>query len=456
MALRIVAESTPTADTLPGITKSSTCSRDVFSGPADALVAAGLVALDELQPQEGRPHGVTAFLPGGEPCPPSRRAWREPGFRVIRLLDDGSYRLEVTVCKEVQAWRRKQKAAAEHEAEQERINKEVAEYGHKYRNWVLRHDFSGRAETWEGTKGQLQAIGIGVGLQYPGEPGAPEYVYCKCPLGFDVRIYLPQYERAKAAAGIYLAQSFYKSSAEESKHYVPYAPGVLLEVWADGWTDRDFFVGSAEALVAANLVPSVRLFPGQPGTNKCQASYRKDWTPSTTSGRQDDWAATICKRGKGRFIVEVPVSNAEFKRRKAARDERKEEEEKTEAALAKERRELRQLAIGGNKTVEEFRAERMEEVAFDLKVLWRQVFERADGALRFDIPEDSELMEELADAFQTIRDAVQSAEVTVDKQLESELNKRLKLTAARNDKGLQSLLGKATHLRLVHSSPEAR
>src|SRR6185369_3846695 len=150
MALKIVAESTSAAGALPGITKSATCSRDLFSGPADALVAAGLVTQDELRPQPGRPQGVTAFLPGGEPCPPTRRAWREPGFRVIRQLDDGTYCLEVTAPKEVQAWRRKEDA-------EKRINKELAEHGHEYRNWTLRHDFNGRAETWEGTKGQLQA-----------------------------------------------------------------------------------------------------------------------------------------------------------------------------------------------------------------------------------------------------------------------------------------------------------
>ena len=454
MALKIVAESSSAPDTLPGISKSSSCSRDVFTGTAEALVAAGFIIRDELKPQKGRPDGCTAFLADGEHCPPSRRAWREPGFRFIKRHDDGTYRLEVTVSKGMQAWRRKQEAAAKHEAEQERINKELAESGHKYREWTLRHDFSGGAESWEGTKGQLQAVGIGVGLQFPGEPGASEKLHCKCPLGFDVRIYLPTYHRAKCAAGIYMAQSCYISDSEEPKHYVAHAPGVLLEVWADAWTDRDFYVGTAEALVAANLVPSVSLFPGKPGMNKCQASYRKDWTPSTTSYGQG-WAATIRKRGsKGQFIAEVPVSKAEFERRKATSKELEEQKRRTEAVLAEERRKLRQLAVGNGMTVEEFRIERARSAEVWLNMLWRDVFTSQDGVLRFDIPEDSDLSDELAKAFQTIRDAMQTANVTKDKRLEAEVQKRLQLTAARNDKGVQSLLHGAKHLRLVHSSPE--
>ncbi|NPC57857.1 hypothetical protein [Caenimonas soli] len=438
------------------MTKTSSRARDVFTGTADALVAAGLITPGELKPQKGRPDGCTAFLAGGEPCPPSRRAWREPGYRAIRLLDDGTYRLEVTVSKEVQAWRRKQAAAAEHEAEQDRINKEVAEEGHKYRNWALRHDFGGYAETWEGTKAQLQAHGIGVGLKFPGEPGAPEELQCKCPLGFAVRVFRSSCDRAKTAAGIYIAQSFYLPRCKEPKQYVAHAPGVMREVsTAAGWLSSDLYYGTANALIAAGLVPDFDLFPGQPGRNKVQASYRKDWTPATTSNGQE-WGATICKRGKGgQYSVEVPVSQEEEQRRRSLRKSRDDENQQKERAIADERRKLRQLANGTEMSVEKFR----ENCAWATEV-WigelRRVFAKADGVLRFDIPEDSELSDELAEAFQTIREAVQTADVTHDKKLEAEVHKRLKLTAAQNDKGLQSLLHSTKHLRLVHSAPDGQ
>lgn len=440
----------------PNVTKTSSRARDVFTGTAEALIAAGLITPGELKPQKGRPDGCTAFLAGGEPCPPSRRAWREPGYRAIRVLDDGTYRLEVTVSKEVQAWRRKQEEAAEHEAEQERINKEVAENGHKYRNWTLRHEFSGSSETWEGTKAQLQAQGIGVGLAFPGEPGGPEELRCKCPLGFGVRVYLSCYDRAKAAAGVYMAQSFYLPRCDEPKQYAAHAPGVLREVWTPaGWFNSDHYSGTADALIAAGLVPDFNLFPGQPGRNKVQASYRRDWTPATTANGQD-WGATIYKRGKGgQYTVEVPVSQEEEQRRGSLWQTCDDENKQKERAIADERRKLRQLASGTEMSVEKFRAKCAWAAEMWIGELQR-VFAKADGVLRFDIPEDSELSDELAEAFQTIREAVQTADVTRDKKLEAEVHKRLKLTAAQNDKGLQSLLHSAKHLRLVHSAPDGQ
>lgn len=455
MALSIVSQ-TPeaAAESLPGITKSSRWSCDVFTGTADALIAAGLITAKQLQPQKGRTPGYTAFLANGEMCPIHLRTWREPGFKAIREQRDGTYSVEVTVAKDVQAWRRRAENAAKHEAEQVRINEELAKGGSQYRNWKLRQDFGGCAETWEGTKAQLQAAGLGVGMTFPGEPGAPEYVYARCPLGFEFRIHLPDYNAAQAAAGIYTAHSWYVSRADSPKQFEPVAPGVTREVWTpQGWLSSDFYYGTAAALVAAAIVRDLTLFPGQLRTNKMQASYRQDWTPMTTANGQP-WGATIRKRGKsGQFTVEVPVAKAEEERREQVRKDREEEKKKQEQVLAAERKQLRQ-GVTLEQSMDDFRNERAETAEFSLRLLWQAVFVKADGALSFDLPEGSELWDDLADAFQTIRDAVQDADIIRDKKQVAAAQARLQLVAARGDKGLQAVLHDAKRLRLVRSAPD--
>lgn len=464
MALSIVADSS-SALAIPGVTKTTRWVCDVYRGTADALVAAGLMTLAQLQPQKGRRAGYTVFLPDGSPCPPTQRAWREPGYKTIFHVDDGSYIVEVTVPKEMQAWRRKAEKAAEHEREQQRMDKALAECGPEYRNWTLKHGYSGDAhggswqtsyEWWEGTKEQLLREGIGLGMVFPGEPGGPEELYCKCPLGFDVRVYLPgtSYAPVKAAARIYTAQSWYVPHVQAPKQYVHHAPGVLREVWTPaGWKNRDFYYGSAEALVGAGLVPFLALFPGQPGRNKMQASYRKDWTPATSSSH-NTFGAVIRARGKGSdFCLELAVSESEEKRRDEVCKQHEAEQSERAKVLAAERKQLRQ-GVQPEKTEEEFRESRVRLVELSLKLLWSEVFCKGDEAISFDIPEGSEPWDNLAEAFQTIRDTVAQADIRREKKLQAAAQTRLKLVAARNDKGLQSLLQDAKHLRLVHSAPD--
>lgn len=465
MALSIVAQAPAASESRPGIKQSSRWRCDIFSGSAEALIAAGLITQEQLAPQKGRRAGYTVFLPGGSPCSPEQRAWREPGYKTIFQADDGTCIVEVTVSKEMQAWRRKVERAAEHEREQQRIDAALAECGPQYRNWALRHGYTGDTsgcgswqtsyEWWEGTKDQLQREGIGVGLVFPGEPGGPKELYCKCPLGFDVRVYLPgSYALGKAAARIYTAQSWYVPRVKEPKQHVQHAAGVVREVWRpSGWRDRDFYYGTDAALVAAGLVPSLCFFPGQPGRNKMQASYRKDWTPATNSSHKN-FAAIIRRRGKGnQFCVAVPVSAAEENRRGEVCKQLEHEQSESAKTLATERKQLRQ-GVQPERTEEEFRAERAETAEVSLKLLWNTVFANADGALSFDLGEGTEVLNDLAEAFDTIRNAVQDADILRDKKHMAAARARLKLVAARKDEGLQSLLRSAQHLRLVRPTPD--
>lgn len=216
MATSIFPQNNPSTALLNGVLRSEGHYFDAFEGTTDALVKAGLVAPAELEPQERRAPGYTAFLPGGEPCPPGKGVWRTPGYRAIRLLEGGTIRLEITVSKEIQAERRAAKRAHEYEAEQARINEVLAQVGNDLRGMELRMECGSWGESWTGTKAQLQAAGLGVGMFFPGEPGAKKKVVCKCPLGFEFEI-TQHIDKFKAAAGLFAAYSKYEPQETKEK-----------------------------------------------------------------------------------------------------------------------------------------------------------------------------------------------------------------------------------------------
>ncbi|MGQ0727306.1 hypothetical protein [Acidovorax sp.] len=323
MAISIVTQSHSSKPTHEGLAWSKWLYFDAVDGTVAALVGARLITPAELEPQERRAPGYTAFLPGGKPCPPGKKAWRTPGYRAIRQREDGTIRLEITVSKEAQAERRAAKRAQEYEVEQARINDEIEQRGHLFRGWKLAQFFGSRGESWEGTKTQLQAAGLGVGMQYPGEPGAKKQAIFRCPLGFEFRVSLPL-DRAKAAAGIYLALS-------------DFAPGETQE----------------------------------------------------------------------------------------------------------QRREVRQAMNKSSKTNAEFREERAAFAELALKIIWREVFCKANGATRFDLPEDGAIYASLGEAFQAVRDAIKHAPIISDAQLEAALKAKVGVAAARNDSVLQAVFREA-------------
>lgn len=323
MANSIVTQGALPISPRSGVVRTEGHYFDAFEGTVTALVNAGFIASAQLEPQARRAHGYTAFLPSGEPCPPGKKAWHIPGYRAIRQREDGTIRLEITVSKEVQAERRAAKRAQEYEAEQAQINDDIEQRGHLFRGWELAQFVGSRGESWEGTKTQLQAAGLGVGMQYPGEPGAKKQALFRCPLGFEFRVSLPL-DRAKAAAGIYLALS-------------DFAPGETQE----------------------------------------------------------------------------------------------------------QRREVRQAMKKSSKSNAEFRAERADFAELALKLIWREVFCKADGAIRFDLPEEGTIYASLGEAFQAVRDAIKQAPIVSDAQLEAALRAKVGAAAARNDSVLQAVLREA-------------
>lgn len=337
MASSIVAESTSVKPYPESIARLEGSYFDAFEGTVVALVDAGLIAAHDLIPQAGRAPGCTAFLPSGEPCPPRKGVWRSPGYRTIRQREDGTIRLEITVSKQVQAARRAKLREQQHEAEQVRINRDIEERGHLFAGWQLKQNVGSRGETWEGTKAQLQAAGLGADVQYPGEPGAKQSIVCRCPLGAEFRIHLPSWDRAKAAAGIYQAVS-------------------------------DFAQGET----------------------------------------------------------------------------------------AEDRRQLRRAFGEPAKSSAAFRAECADFAELVIGFVWREVFCRTDGALRFDLPEGGATYASLGEAFQAVRDAVKHAPIVSDAKLQAALKAKVAAASARNDSALQALLREAMKPPLAEPSSDAR
>ena len=412
MAISIVADDSRQASPKPGIAKSSRWFCDIYEGTAECLIAGGVLAPTDLAAQEGRPAGTTVFLPSGAACPRTEKAWREPGYRTVRFLENGCYSVRVTVGKATQQWRKNAERRAEERRLQDFATAEMAKYSGNFPAPALQRKFDFGGETWEGTKAQLQAAGLACGTPYPGEAGAGNYRDCNCPLGFEFRIRAPRYDPAKAAAGIFVAHSLYVPKRADAKEFVAYTADVLREIWSPALSVcSDIYYGSAEALVAGNLVPALELFPGQPGVGKTRVAYLADMRRADP-GQFKKATLTIEKLGNlGRFRVDIPVSEAELERRRTARDAQYELLTVENARLCAERKAMRKVAEMRTETCERFfdEAARMAEVG--LSLLTKSLDDSCGSAFTFSGIKGSALERDLNNAFETIRRVMREAQI---------------------------------------------
>lgn len=183
----------------------------------------------------------------------------------------------------------------------------------------------------EGTKAQLQALGLGSGLPFPGEPGAPKRSMrvrdrrgykCEIRLGygdptgiFNARVYFPNWPERPA-----------REKSAEFPH-----PGVRKTLsWR--W---DSFKGSMTDLVAAGLALPNQ-FPGQPGMRKCCVTIFADGAvasgPPTANYRKrhEPGARWIQRISAHSFEICIVISHEEAERR---REKYREEEALWEQAL---------------------------------------------------------------------------------------------------------------------------
>lgn len=170
----------------------------------------------------------------------------------------------------------------------------------------LNYDHCDWGEAIRGTRTELQGLGIGVGLAFPGEEGGPKRkLNVIDPRGFKTSI-------AKNYHGGYTALIEFPGRGRDSS--------VALENFAPGITKRgegcyDFFVGTANALVDSGLILPGQL-PGQPGMRKTSVVVFADGSlpqgsphnPSVHADQPGD--KTITRKTKSTYQVRVRVSTA--------------------------------------------------------------------------------------------------------------------------------------------------
>lgn len=172
----------------------------------------------------------------------------------------------------------------------------------------------------EGTKEQLQALGLGAGLPYPGEACGPRYrLTTRDPRGYPVTIQHRTDDQ-------YTAQLTFphwpgRPHMGGDRDWHPVCGGVRRRECLRA----DEFHGSAPDLVAAGLVQPGH-FPGMPGMRKTRVTVFADGTllggaPTTNCWRaKDTGTRTIERRGASAYLVSVVASPDEVERRIAAHD----------------------------------------------------------------------------------------------------------------------------------------
>lgn len=165
-----------------------------------------------------------------------------------------------------------------------------------------------------GTKEQLQALGLGVGLSYPGEPGGKKKLKASDPRGYAAEISCSDHEDGTFTARI--------EFPERPRRPYPDLLPVLSGIRKREHYRFDEYVGTAEVLAAAGLV-CVEQLPGQPGMRRMRVTISPDGTiPSgaPTANHSEarlPGARRIERVGTRKYSVKINVPEEEQARRLA-------------------------------------------------------------------------------------------------------------------------------------------
>lgn len=169
----------------------------------------------------------------------------------------------------------------------------------------------------EGTKEQLQALGLGIGLAFPGEVGGPRFdLNVRDPRGYSVKISNRYHRDERYTAYVTFPNWPARPNAEE---WTPNANGVKKREYT--WFDE--FLGSAQALADAGLV-QVDQLPGKPGMRKVRVTILPDGTLPIGALTANHRAARlpgarwIERASASSYRVNVVVTEDERQRRRAA------------------------------------------------------------------------------------------------------------------------------------------
>jgi len=192
------------------------------------------------------------------------------------------------------------------------------------------HQFEAH-DTIVGTKDQLQALGLGVGLEYP--VNEKQKLRTTDPRGHGVLI-------KKRSQGLFYAYVNFQNwpappdKANKLTPREPFAAGVLIDR-SHCWCDK--FTGTAEDLISAGLIREDQLpakfrvtIPTDGGPNWQGSKCRSDKPGSLVISR----ASPTSKR----YTVSITVSDDESARRRAASDAAEEAWKKAVRALPRPER----------------------------------------------------------------------------------------------------------------------
>jgi hypothetical protein len=172
-----------------------------------------------------------------------------------------------------------------------------------------------------GTKELLQKIGIGAGMAFPGEDAGPKKKFTTTdPRGFSCTVSDAGYR----GRGIFSARIEFpgRERVFGVSDWNYFAPGVQRKAFF--WTDD--FVGSADDLVSAGLVPA-GYFPGLPGMRKSVVTILPNGclpqgapTASLSCNERGPGTKSIKRVSTKKFCVEItiPLELADQRREAAA------------------------------------------------------------------------------------------------------------------------------------------
>ncbi len=119
-----------------------------------------------------------------------------------------------------------------------------------------------------GTKEQIQAFGIAIGLAFPGEPNGPKrQLSVRDPRGFEVKITKTRWGDMPFEADIAYPNMPKRPAARECSPF----PGVRKR--EEHWYDE--FTGTPDCLIAAGLLRAAHL-PGAPGMRRTRVTVLAD------------------------------------------------------------------------------------------------------------------------------------------------------------------------------------
>jgi len=161
-----------------------------------------------------------------------------------------------------------------------------------------------------GTKDELQALGLGQGMAFPGEPGGPRRrLAVTDSRGFPCKIARADH----CGVGRFSALILIPGRERPEPVLEDYAPGVTLErmVWGD------LYCGTPSALIKAGLVSATQ-FPGAPGMGKTVTKFLSDGTVAPAGCRLftlGPGGVSIRRASTRLFSVRVLVDKDEENRR---------------------------------------------------------------------------------------------------------------------------------------------